>query len=337
MKATILKRFQSVPEVVDLPDPLGPGPGEVLVKVGASGICYRDLLVSEGYFPRAKPPLILGHEFAGVVEEVGEGVEWPSKGTRVASLPYVQCGRCYRCISGEENLCRSRVFLGEEVAGCYAERVIVRSRALVELPQDVGFEAGAISACVIGTLLNGIRQAALNPNAHVLVTGGGGGVGIHAVQLAKAMGFSVIAATHSEWKVPAIYGAGADQVLTSPEFSQEAKRTVSEGVDLVIETVGQRTLDQSLRSLRWGGKLLLVGNVDAGAASIQLAQLILRGVSVIGVNNSSRRDLMEALDLVKKRRVRPIISSAVSLESVPEALQSLKDAKPIGRQVVKLW
>jgi len=333
LRAVFLKKFREPPELTDLEPDRSLGPGEVLIEVEMSGLCYRDLLTVEGYFPRTRLPIILGHEMAGKVIAVGEGVTEFEPGDRVASLTYIPCGKCRYCESGNEHICRRRLTFGEDINGSFAQIVKVHERSLVKVPNNVTPEGAAMAACVTGMLLRAFKHVArVRQGESVLVTGAGGGVGIHAVQVAKALGCRVLAATSSREKVERISEAGADEVVLSDDaLVENVKRlTGGDGVDVVLEAVGQPTFNKSLRCLAWGGRMVVVGNVTVSSVEVPLGLIILRANSIAGTIAATKKDLEEALRLTAEGRVKPI-GTVYPLEKVHEAMERMRRKESVGR------
>lgn len=328
MRAYVLKNFRElVLSEVDRPKP---APGRVVVKVVAAGVCYRDFLGWQG-FQRVKLPQVPGHEFAGVVEEVGEGVSGFKPGDAVAGMMYEFCGECDYCKSGREYLCRSRKVYGEDLPGAFAEYISVDEKSLVKIPPGVSFEAASYAACVLSTVVRGARKIGISPGRQILVTGAGGGVGIHAVQVAKAYGARVVAVTSPP---KAEYVAKyADYVVTTNAFSEEVKKLG--GADGAIEAVGGPTLEQTIRSLNWGARVALIGNVNPQPTPIPLGLLILKEIDILPVIQGSKADLQEALRLLASGAVRPVYT-AHSFSEIPKLLEETPRASHIGRRVVKM-
>lgn len=336
MKAVVMKEYRK-PLVVEEWDKPEPGPGEVVVEIEMTGICYRDILTVDGFFPRAKPPLILGHEIAGRIVEVGEGVKEFSIGERVASLTYIPCGECEYCRRGEENLCRNRRWFGEDLHGSYAQYVNAHVRSLVKVPDNIPPEAAAISACVTGMLVHALKtRGRLREGERVLVTGAGGGVGVHAVQLAKTYGAEVLAVTSSEEKARRLRELGVDHVIVSGDgrFSREVKSaTGGEGVDLALDCVGL-TVVESVRSLRWGGRVIQVGNVKPEPIPIPLGLLILKENNIAGSLSCTKRELEEALRLHSEGKVRAV-ATTMPLEEAEKAHRMIRERRHFGRITLK--
>jgi acryloyl-coenzyme A reductase len=310
---------------------------QVLIRLQMTGICYRDLLTVDGFFPNTKYPITLGHEITGTIEKVGNEVKGFKVGERVVSLIYEPCGECESCISGKENLCRKKKTFGEDVDGSYAEYIAVSERALVKVPPEVSAEGAAISACVTGMLLHAFRRASLSSGETVLITGAGGGVGIHAVQIAKAIGCRVIASTTSSWKSPRIRESGADEVIEgAPSPSTEVKKlTGGKGVDVVLESVGTPTLSESLRSLAWGGRMVVVGNVDPRPTDMSLGLIILRENSILGSVSSTRKEVEEALRMTAEGKIRPVIHTILNLEQAERGHEMMRKRESLGRVLLK--
>ena len=335
MKAAVLKQYNEVPVVEDRPVPEAAG-NEVIIKQTYTGICYRDILTLRGHFPRVRMPIVPGHEVAGRIAALGSSVEGLRVGDRVSGLIYMPCGECKYCRGGRENLCRNKQTLGESVDGSYAPYVSMTQDSVVRVPDETGDESAVIAACVSGMLIQALRtRARLAEGEKVLVTGAGGGVGAHAVQIAGALGGEVIASTSSAWKEEGIRKLGASEVVQAGNASKAAKKlTGGEGVDVVIDTVGAPTFSESLRSLNFGGRLVIIGNVDASSAELPLGYIILKGLEIIGSVSSTRRDVAEALELSRRGLVRPVIDRKVRLENVGDAYAAMSGRNTFGRVLI---
>ncbi|HEY3586442.1 MAG TPA: alcohol dehydrogenase catalytic domain-containing protein, partial [Myxococcaceae bacterium] len=264
MNAVVLHAFGS-PENLRLesvPEPR-PGPGEILLRVHACGVCHHDLINRRGNLPRTHVPAILGHEAAGEVVGLGAGVTGWAIGDRAATLQRLSCGRCPQCIAGRNSLCRNDArFFGEEIPGGYAAYLAAPVAGVGRVPRDVSWEAAATTCCTTGTAVHVVRtRGQVCPEETVLVTGASGGVGLQTVQLARLDGARVIAVTSNRSKVEALEAAGAHEVVISPglEFSAEVRRlTDGTGVDVAIEIVGSRTFGQTLRCMAAGARVVVV-------------------------------------------------------------------------------
>jgi D-arabinose 1-dehydrogenase-like Zn-dependent alcohol dehydrogenase len=286
-------------------------------------------------------PVILGHEVAGTVEKVGADARSFRPGDRVAVAPHSHvCGQCRRCRGGRETSCPERVFLGDAgLNGGYAELVCVDVEAAVRLPENVALEDAAIVACAIGTELNAIRDVAcVRMGERVLITGAGGGLGLHGVQLARLAGAFTIAATTSEKKAARIREAGADEVIIAAkgeDYSKAVRRlTAGEGVDAVIDNVGSEVFSTIRRCVADDGRIVLVGQLTGAFVEVSLAQLFLRNISLLSAKGVSRAQLADALDLVARRKIRPAVSETFSLEEAARAHELVESGHSVGRLLV---
>lgn len=341
MKAVLLERFGG-PEVLTVTDvdTPRPGPGEVLVRVRACGVCYHDVLSRAGLMSRGmKRPVILGHEIAGEVVETAPGVTWLGAGDRVASTQRRRvCGRCRYCRTGHETLCPEREFLGHDVDGGYAEYAVIGADNLARVPAGLPFPEAAILACAIGTGLNALRDVAeVRPGEAVLVTGAGGGLGVHALQLARLSGARVLAVTTTPEKAERLRGLGADATVLARDgaFAEQVREaTDGRGVDVVIDNVGGKVFDEVRRSLAPLGRLVMVGEVSSDMVKVNLAQLFLRGLALKSAVSTSQRQLGDVVALVGRGQVRPIVWQTFPLEEAAQAQRALEERRPFGRAVL---
>src|SRR5579871_6740823 len=243
MRAVLIREAGDTSKLLleEVPRP-SPGPGQALVRVRAVGVCYRDLLDRLGKYPFMKRPVVTGHEFAGEVAEGGAGAPF-SVGDRVAALHRPPCGACDECRAGEETRCTgSFASFGHTVDGGYAEYAVADAAALVPVPDAVPLQQAAFLHCTAGVALRALRhRARLVAGETVLITGASGGVGIHAVQVARLLGARVVAVTSKESKAEALRAAGADDVLVAAgAFHREALARTG-GADVALELVGAPT------------------------------------------------------------------------------------------------
>ncbi len=334
-KAAVLSKLKEYPQVKEIEEE-SLQENEVLIEQSETGICYRDILTSEGFLPRVVLPIVPGHEISGVVRRVGRKVTQFKEGDVVASLIYVPCGTCEYCRSGRENLCREKKTFGESINGAYRKYIHVPEISLVKVPQGVSPEAAAISACVTGMVVQALEVVGgLKEGQTLLVTGAGGGVGSHAVQIGKALGARVIGETSSEWKMEGIHKVGADFVVSGKDFSKKVKEIFAEGVDLVLETVGSPTFNDGFRSLKFGGRMVVIGNVDVNPVSLPLGNLILKGNSIAGSVSSTKSTMKKALELSKEGKITPVVGKVFSLDQVPDAYRAMKNKELFGKAYIK--
>ena len=339
MKATVLTRF-GAPDVLEAGEIARPTRrmDQMLVRVAACGVCGHDLLNREGHFPDTHPPCVMGHEIAGVVEEVGELVDGFAPGDRVALTQRISCGTCPACRAGRDNLCRAGPgFYGEQISGGYGEFVIASARNAVLLPADIDLEVGSILSCAIGTGLHALNRAQLLPGDTVVITAASGGVGLHAVELARALGLRVIATTSSESKVDTLKEAGAHEIIPAADgqFHKMVRDlTGGAGADAVIEIAGAPTFASSLRSLAAGGRLVAVGNVQPGSVPLNPALSILKEIEIVGSGHALVSDLRRVVDLVARRVIRPRIREKIPVRDAARAHKLLATGAGGGRVIL---
>ncbi len=332
MKAVVVVGHKQGYKVQEVPDPK-PGPDEVVIKVDRAALCYRDLLQLQGYYPRMKYPVILGHEVVGTIVEKGSQVTGFEVGDKVTSLLYAPDGTCEYCRAGEEAYCHNRLGYSEELDGFFAEYAKVKVTSLVKVPKGTPDEGAVLAPCVTGMIYRGLSRARLKPGETVLVTGASGGVGIHALQVAKAMGAKVIGVTTSEEKAPMVKKF-ADYVIVGKEFSKEAKKIGD--VHVVVDTVGTPTFDEGLKSLWMGGRIVQIGNVDPSQAyQLKLGYVILKDLQIIGHASATKKEIEAVLKLTQEGKITPVIAGTVSLEEIDKGYELLKDKHKIGKVLLK--
>ncbi|MBI5488560.1 MAG: zinc-binding dehydrogenase [Deltaproteobacteria bacterium] len=340
MKAVVFHQHGG-PEVLqyeDVPDPR-PGCGEVLVRIKAVALNRLDLWVRNG-LPKLRLawPHILGSDIAGVVEAVGDGVGGVEVGKPVLLQPALSCGRCRMCLDGRDNLCRQYAILGENTRGGYAERIAVPATSLLPYPEGLDFEH---AACLPLTFLTAwqmvVRRAEVRAGEWVLVHAAGSGVGAAAIQIAKLHGATVVTTVGSADKVEKARALGADHVILYRErdFAEEVRTlTGKRGVDVVIEHIGPATFAGSLRSLAWGGRLVLCGSSSGPTAEVSLVDVFFRQLRILGSTMGSKADLFAVLDHVRAGRLRPVLDAVLPLSRAREAHERLEARGQFGKIVL---
>jgi acryloyl-coenzyme A reductase len=318
-----------------------PGPREIRIAVRACGVCFHDVVVRNGTFRRGvEMPVILGHEVAGTVEKLGAEVCGFRVGDLVATTIHSHvCGQCRDCRGGHETSCPERIFLGDAgLNGGYAELVCVDADAALKVPTGISPEEAAIVACTIGTELNAVREVGcVRLGERVLVTGAGGGLGLHGVQLSRLAGAFTIAVTTTAAKAARIREAGADEVIVverGEDFSRQVRHLTGGGVDAVIDNVGSPVFEAVRRSTADCGRIVLVGQLTGEFLTINPAQLFLRNISILSAKGVSRSQLADALDLVARRRIKPAVDRIYPLEGAAEAHRLVEAGLSTGRHVL---
>jgi acryloyl-coenzyme A reductase len=338
MKAVVM-RAHGAPSVLRIEDMAmpEPGPEEVLVRVGACGVSYHDVVERNGtYRADAHFPIVLGYEIAGTVEQVGERVTSVKSGDRICCKVHHSCGRCRFCRNSMETACIRR----RSVHGGYAEYVTLPDEVLVKLPDSIEFPAACMIGPTIGVALNAVRDVArVRLGDTVLVTGASGGLGLPSIELAKAAGATVIAMTRSEVKIQPLREAGADHVLVAPEkadFSDQVMElTGGYGVEVVIDNVGSRVFTPCFKSLAMGGRYAFVGQLLKESISINPARIFFRRAQLLGVGSVRRDQLEDAVRLVVAGKIRPRVAKVLPLSAAAEAHALVEGGNVVGRVVLQ--
>ena len=327
--------------VKEIPVPV-PGPEEALVRVEGCGFCHHDMLVMSGILRRGVAPgVILGHEIAGIVEQTGSQVATLKPGDSVVSILTDACGKCGRCLAGQEHRCRSGVGIGHGRNGGFAEYVALSEFSLVRVGDELGDSLDLISAsllaCPMGVALQAAQSVAhIQPGETVVVTGAGGGLGIHAVQAATSLGARVLAVTSSPEKLGSLAPLGGQEILHTGEldFSEMVLAlTEDEGAAVVLDTVGSPLFPSSWRSLAQFGRLVLMGEVAGRTVELSLAEIIFRDARVLGSSGVSRALVQQAAGMVSRGEMDPIVSQTFRLEDAETAFSLLASRQPLGRLV----
>ena len=327
---------EPVLEVRDVPTPEA-GAGEIVVEVAAAGLCGHDIAIMTGLLRRGVDHgVVLGHEVSGRVAQVGDGVEALSVGDAVVASLTAACGACDRCAAGVDYRCRNGSGVGHGADGGFAEYVRLPAVSVTPLPDDVDLARACLVACPIGVAVRAAKSVArLRPGETALVTGAGGGLGIHAVQVANALGAAqVFAATSSPEKLDAIdrYAPGGAILGGELDFSELVMAfTADEGVDVVIDTVGSATFRSALRCLSQYGRMALLGEVEGGRASLSLTDIMFRDAAILGSTGASKPDIQAAVEMVASGAVEPAVHAVMGLEDAAEAVRVVASREAVGR------
>lgn len=342
MDAVRLLAF-GAPEVLvpgRVPTPL-PGDRDVVIQMAYCGICRHDVLSRQGAFPTVRPPITPGHQISGHV--VAKGVDVPAGllDRPVTTMLVVGCGHCPPCLAGDPASCNTSrpAFLGDDRDGGYAEYVAVPHHAVVPLPEGMDLLQAAVVNCTLGTAYHAMARGAFAAGETVVVTGASGGVGIHAVKLLKHFGVRVLAVTSREAKVPMLRDVGAAEVIVAPDLQFAGPvRELTGGAraDGVLDIVGSRSLNESLRALRDGGRVVVLGNVDGGSTNVKPALLILRELSILGTRSTTKSELGAVLDLVSSGRIEVEVGGVFPFRDAPQAHTAMEDGGLEGRAVLKM-
>ena len=290
-------------ELHDVPIPV-PGPEEALVRVHAAGICHSDVHYRAGVSPAGPLPLTLGHEVSGVIERVGEKVRTLRSGDRVCVHYLATCGGCAWCAGGHEQFCADGQMLGKHRPGGFAEYTVMPARSLFVLPPEISYAHGAVLMCSSASALHALRKARLQPGESVAVFGLGG-LGASAVQLARALGASLVFAVDLNAEKLALaekFGGVPVNARATDPVAEILRLTGGRGVNVALELIGlPLTMQQSVRVLGKLGRAALAGLTQQPFGVNPYRELINQEAEIIGVSDHLAREIPELLRLAVER------------------------------------
>lgn len=328
------------PEVVrtaDVPAP-EPGPGEVRVAVGAASMNHLDLWVRRGLPIETTMPHIGGADVAGVVDGVGPGVDRALVGARVVVDPSLDYGWYDGEPRGETFGERPFRLIGEHTDGGFAEHAVVPAANLLELPNEVSFEAAAAAGLVFVTAWRGLlARAGLRAGERVLVTGASGGVGSAAVQVARLAGAKVFAVTSGAANAEHVRGLGAHVVYDRLEvdYAREVwTDTGRRGVHVVFDSVGEALWEGNLRALAVGGRLVTYGATSGAAGRTEIRRVFWKQLSILGTTMGAPAEYRRVMRLVFEGRLSPVVHEVMPLEDARRAHEMLESGGVFGKLVL---
>ncbi|MEZ2145557.1 alcohol dehydrogenase AdhP [Bradyrhizobium sp. DN5] len=335
MKAAIVRQFGKPLVIEDVPVPQ-PGPGEVLVKVKACGVCHTDLHAASGDWPvKPVPPFIPGHEAAGIVAAVGSGVKNLKVGDAVGvAWLHDACMSCEYCETGWETLCEHQHNTGYSVNGGFAEYVIAAAAFAAKLPASVDFAAIAPILCAGVTTYKGLKETEARPGEWVVISGVGG-LGHVAIQYAKAMGLKVAAVDIAEDKLALAREAGADlavNALAAGAVDNVLAATGGGAHGVLVTAVSTAAFAQALKMVRRKGTVSLVG-LPPGEFPTPIFDVVLKRITVRGSIVGTRRDLDEAIAFAADGKVKAEVTK-VPLTQINDVFDRMKAGKIDGRMVL---
>jgi len=336
MKAAVVARFGEPLQIREVPVPC-PGPGQVLVKIMATGVCHTDLHAADGDWPvKPSPPFIPGHEGAGVVAKLGPGVTHLKEGDRVGiAWLHSACRHCEFCISGWETLCASQQNSGYSVNGSFAEFALADADFVGRIPERLSFvDAGPI-LCAGVTTYKGLKETEARPGEWVVISGAGG-LGHIAIQYAKAMGLRVAAVDVGKEKLALARKLGAEVTADAAIEDPAAKiREATGGAHgVVVTAVSPVAFKQAVGMLRRHGTCVLIG-LPPGEFPVPIFDVVLNRYTIRGSIVGTRKDLDEALAFAAQGKVEATIEQ-LPLDSINDVFARLKQGKVNGRVVLNI-
>lgn len=326
---------------MELPTPT-PSEGEVLIKVEACGLNHLDLWLRRGWQGlQVSFPHISGCEVVGTIAGLGKGVKGWREGERVLVSPGQGCGRCGRCKDGRESLCPHYTVVGFGRPGGYAQYTTSPAKELVAIDDTWSAEEWAATPLVFLTAWHMLfGRAGLKSGETVLILAAGSGIGSAAIQLAKHVGARVITTASTSEKLQKAKALGADVLVNyreTPEFHKVVKEvTDGRGCDVVFEHIGPDTWKSSSASLAPGGRIVFCGSSSGPDVTVNLRFAFTRQLSVLGSFMGDRTELIKAIDLLKKKKVHPVVDTVFELSKACEAQQKMETHDVFGKLVLKI-
>ena len=333
MKAALFHGSGKPLEITEVPTP-EPGAGEILVKVAACGVCHTDLHYIDHGVPTFKaPPMILGHEPSGIVAKVGADVKNFKEGDKVLLPAVLTCGYCVNCRRGRENICDNMIMFGNHVDGAYAEYVIAPAKDAIPMPDDVPLEEGSIIADAISTPYHAVVIRGQVKAGDNVVVFGCGGVGINAVQVAAAVGASVIAVDIVPEKLEMARKLGAQAVVNASKeerIDKTIKKLTGGGADVSFEAIGNpKTIQDAFACIRKGGRTVVIGythkNVELPASKIMFFEQ-----EIIGSLGCRPVDYPKIIEMARtgKIKLKELVTGRFPLERINDAFDLLRSNDP---------
>lgn len=336
MKAVVWNGPNTSLELQNIPVP-EPDPEEIVIKVKASGLCGSDLSIAKGRMPLKTWPLVLGHQAAGIVHEVGARVKTFKVGDRVVCTPDITCGMCPYCRIGRTNLCRFLRRIGFEINGSDAEYVLTAERSVITLPDSIDFDQGAIAVDAVASMYHALFvQAQARPGNKIILLGIGG-MGIQAIEMAHLCGATVLATSRNDKRLDFAKKLGADVLVntTKQDISAEAaKFTSGEGADIVIDSIGgSGTMKHAIELLRPGGKIMVIGLMEP-EFTLPYMKMVMLEAEVIGSRAATKQDVIDTLNLIAAKKLHPVVTDRYPLSDFRAGFEALEKGKIFGRGVL---
>ena len=311
------------------------GANDVLIRVRAAGICHSDAHYRAGVSPVKQLPITLGHEVAGVIEEIGDAVRRFKRGDRVCLHYLATCGSCPLCRAGIEQFCAEAEMIGKHRDGGYAEFIVMPERSVFRLPDEIPFEQGAVLMCSAATSFHALNKARLKPGESVVVFGTGG-LGMSAVQLARILGAAALFAVDinpAKLRLAEQFGATAIDPTKGDPVQQIREMTTGHGVDVALELVGlPLTMRQAVQSLGTLGRAALVGLSQETFEVAPYSELLNKEAEIIGVSDHLASEIPELLEFARTGKldlsrgiIRTIPLDAAQINAALDGLEQFSD------------
>ncbi len=339
MKAMVLREYGQPLQLEEVEQP-AIGNKDVLLKVKAAGVCGTDLKIRDGMVLTKELPLIPGHELSGVVAATGADVEGFREGDEVLVSFYIPCNSCKMCLSNRQTICENlKGRIGFEFNGGFAEYVAVNEDCLISKPASLSFREAAMVSDALGTSYHAlVKRAKVKADDVVLLIGAGGGLGLHALQIAKWLGARVIAVDVSADKKQLLKTYGAEKVIDGkdPSWSNQVLEfTAGRGADHALNFVYHaQSIGEGIKSLGKGGQLVMVAYHKEFVFNAFQAHL--NEIDLLGTRAATKEDIGHCLELVVSKQVEPVIGEILGLEDLNHGLQLIEEGRLKGRLVLDI-
>jgi len=334
MRAAVVTSFDEPLVIKEVPTP-EPGPGQILVRIEASGLCHTDIHAARGDWPvKPTPPFIPGHEGVGIIEKIGAGVTGRSSGDRVA-IPWLgyACGTCEYCVTGWETLCEQQLNTGYAIDGGHAEYAVADARYVITVPDGIDPAEAAPLTCAGVTTYKAVKVGGVTPGDRVAIFGIGG-LGHLALQYAQIFGGEAVAVDVTEEKLALAKQLGATHVVNAATTDPVAAIEALGGVDVaVVLAANPQVIEQAHASLRRGGRLILVSLPKDNAMSLPIFQTVLKGIRVIGSIVGTRADLAEVFRLHAAGRTK-VLYETRKLDDINRSIEDVLASRVAARLVL---
>src|SRR5687768_3889540 len=313
---------------------------QVLIKVEAASYNYNDLWGIWGDPIKIPLPHISGSDISGTVEDVGENVLDIKKGDRIVGYANLTCRVCGKCTSGKEYDCIKRQVWGFQTGplwGGFAQYTYLPEVNVIKIPDNVSFEdAAAISMVGLTAWHMLVTRANIHPGQNVLIMGGGSGMGIAGIQIAKLFNCDVIATAGNKEKMDKCIELGADHVVNhrEPDWYKKVREvTKKQGVDVVFEHIGKSTFPQEVGLLKMGGTLVATGATTGYDSTIDLRYLFFKGTNLLGSTQGTKAELEQVIHWTAKGKIKPLIGTVLPFSDMAKGHPMMANAEQIGKIV----
>ncbi|MWV38690.1 alcohol dehydrogenase catalytic domain-containing protein [Natrialba sp. INN-245] len=343
MNACVLEEWNGSLSIESVPEP-EPGPGEVRVDVRACGVTRTIENAIRGGLADDPDltPRIPGHEFAGVVDVVGDGVDDVSPGDRVLAYFYLTCGNCDACRRGDTNQCTDfGGWYGVNCDGAYADQAVIPASNVLPLPDGASFREGAIATDGLATPLHVCRRTDVSDADTVLVIGAAGRIGIHLSQLAALRGARVLAAEIDDDRLEHVDAVTSDAVQPIDARGEDVadrlrEATGGDGPTVVVDTVGDTaTLEDAWNALAMGGQIVTLTTHHERSFAPPLKEFVVKEASIVGSRHATKEEVVRAARLLADGRIDPIVTDSVGLEDVPDVHERIRNGESHGTVVLE--